>query len=622
MHYWQHERAIVRNVRGKLRLARRLRTIVSNTGMLVTVGGLLMLLPLLALVGFPEQWRVAPGFALPALAMTAFGLLMWKSLAPRGDDEGLDLQEASAIIALSWILTCLGHAVPFMLVEGHGFTQALFEAVSGWSTTGLTVTDVTTCSELTLLWRSILQLAGGAGLAIIMIASLAGPTGSGLSAAEGRRDQLVPNIRASVKLVMALYGGYAVIGIVAFWVAGMNLFDSINHTFTSIATGGFSTYPDSIGHFNSVRIEAVAIALMILGNINFLTVYALVTGKLRAVLRNGELHLQAVLLPVCALVLFLFVCYPVYATAGRAARAAVFEPVSALSGTGATVTTYEHWGGLGLLILTALMVTGGGSGSTAGGLKQYRVYVLFKSVVWSIRRAFLPRAAVVEDHIWQGGIRFYVSDAHIAEIANYVYIYVAALVMGAAVIAGHGFEFGDALFEFASALGGVGLSVGITNYYAPPLVLWTEILGMFLGRLEFFVVIVGLVKLGRDIVTIVTFRPQWQNIGGHHHHAPVDEDGAGTGLPEATQAKRAPATDDYTVPGYSPAEPQTTRPGDDRPARTLPRTRRNCREGRGAVRPRPRLVRTRRASPSAAAMATRRGHRRYGAWPRRRQRRR
>ena len=616
MHYWQHERAIVRNIRGKLRLARRLRTIVSHTGMLVTVGGLLMLLPLLALAGFPHEWRVVPGFVLPALAMTGFGLIMWKSLAPQGDDEGLDLQEASAIIALSWILTCLGHAVPFMLVEGHGFTQALFEAVSGWSTTGLTVTDVTECSNLTLLWRSLLQLAGGAGLAIIMIASLAGPTGSGLSAAEGRRDQLAPNIRASVKLVMALYGGYAVIGIIAFWVAGMNLFDSINHTFTSIATGGFSTYPDSIGHFNSVRIEAVAIALMILGNINFLTVYALVTGKLRAVLRNGELHLQAVLLPVCALVLFLFVCHPIYATAGRAVRAAVFEPVSALSGTGATVTTYEQWSGLGLLVLTALMVTGGGSGSTAGGLKQYRVYVLFKSVIW--RRAFLPRAAVVENHIWQGGIRFYVSDAHIAEIANYVYIYVAALVIGAAVIAGHGYDFGDALFEFASALGGVGLSVGITNSYAPPLVLWTEIFGMFLGRLEFFVVIVGLVKLGRDIRTILTFRPQWQNVGGHHHQAPVDDD---AGVPEATRAKRAPATDDYTVPGYSPAEPQTTRARHERPASTRPRRHRGSREGRRAVRPRPRPLHTHLPARPVPAISTRRRPRRYGPWPRRQRRR-
>lgn len=621
MHYWQHERAIVRNIRGRVRLARRLRTIISHTGMLVTVGGLLMLLPLLALVGFPGQWRVAPGFVLPALAMAGFGLIMWKSFPPRGDDEGLDLQEASAIIALSWILTCLGHAVPFMLVEGYGFTQALFEAVSGWSTTGLTVSDVAICSDVTLLWRSLLQLAGGAGLAIIMIASLAGPTGSGLSAAEGRRDQLVPNIRASVKLVMALYGGYAVIGIVAFWVAGMNLFDSINHTFTSIATGGFSTHAESIAYFESARVEAVAMPLMILGNINFLTVYAFVTGKLRAVLRNGELHLQAVLIPLCALVLFMFVCRSIYSDTERAARVAIFEPVSALSGTGFTATTYEHWGGLGLLILTALMVTGGGSGSTAGGLKQYRVYVLFKSVVWSIRRAFLPRAAVVENHIWQGGTRFYVSDAHIAEIANYVFIYVAALIIGAAVIAGHGYEFGDALFEFASALGGVGLSAGITNYYAPPLVLWTEILGMFLGRLEFFVVIVGLVKLGRDIVTIVTFRPQWQNTGGHHHPVPIDEESADAGVPEATQAKRAPATDDYTVPGYSPAEPQTTRGGDDRPARTLPRTHRNGREGRRAIHPRPRPLRTRPPARPAPAMTTRRGHRRYGPWPRRQRRR-
>jgi len=605
VHHWQHERAIVRNIRGKARLIRGLRTIVSYTGMLVMVGGLLMLAPMVALLWYPYEWRAVVGFLVPAVAMMVVGYVVWRRLLPSVDGESLTLQEASVIITLSWVITCLCHAVPFMVIEGSGFTNALFETVSGWTTTGLTVVDVTACSRLILLWRSVLQLAGGAGLAIIMIASLAGPTGSGLSAAEGRRDQLVPNVRASVKLVMALYTGYVAIGIVAFWVAGMSLFDAVNHALTAIATGGFSTHPESIASFDSARIEAVAIPLMILGNTNFLTVYALLTRKFRAVTRNGELHLQAVLIPICALVLFLFLCCSVYATTEKAARVAIFEPVSALSGTGFTATTYEAWGGLGLLILTTLMVIGGGTGSTAGGLKQYRVYLLFKSVVWSIRRAFLPRSAVVENYIWQGGARSYVSDSQVTEVANYVYIYIAALVIGAAVLAGHGYEFGDALFEFASALGTVGLSVGITNSYAPPLVLWTEIMGMFLGRLEFFVVIVGLVKLGRDIATVVTFRPQWQNVGGHHHHVPFDEDGAEVSIPAATQAKRAPATDDYTVPGYSPAEPQTSRVVDERPARTH----RN-RRLRTSLQPRP-----------APVMAARRCPRRYGPWPRRRGRR-
>ncbi len=621
MHYWQHERAIVRNVRGRARLIGRLRTIISYTGMLIMLSGLLMLIPILALLWYPYEWPHLAGFLLPGLGMAVIGAVVWKRVPPLDDGEGLSLREASVIITLSWAATCIGSAVPFMLIERFGFTQALFEAVSGWTTTGLTVADVTVCSRMILLWRSVLQYAGGAGLAIIMIASLAGPTGSGLSAAEGRRDQLVPNVRASVKIVMALYGGYLGIGIVGFWVAGMGLFDALNHAFTAVATGGFSTHAESIGYFASSRVEAVAIPLMILGNLNFLTVFALLRRKLPAVLRNGEMHLQAVLIPVCALVLLIVLASSTPMRLADAARVAVFEPVSALSGTGFTVTSYAAWGGLGLLILTMLMVVGGGSGSTAGGLKQYRVYLLFRSIVWSIRRAFLPRTAVVENYIYQGGTRSYVRESHVVEVANYVSIYVGALVIGAAVIAAHGHEFGDALFEFSSALGTVGLSVGITGYHAPPAVLWTEIAGMFLGRLEFFVVVVGLFKLARDIGTIVTVRPQWRNDGAHHGQMPVDEDGAEIGIPGATQAKRAPATDDHAPRGYSPAEPPIARVADDRPEYARPRRHRSCREGRRAVRPRPRPLRSGLQTHAAPAMPRRRRRPRYGPRPCRRGRR-
>jgi trk system potassium uptake protein TrkH len=134
-----------------------------------------------------------------------------------------------------------------MAIGGLNFTQAVFESTSGWTTTGLSVVDVSVAPRLVLLYRSLMQLAGGAGLAVIMLSALAGPAGTGLSAAEGRADQLVPNVRRSAKLVVTIYSGYVIFGGVALNLAGMGWFDALNHAFAAISTGGFSTRAESIG---------------------------------------------------------------------------------------------------------------------------------------------------------------------------------------------------------------------------------------------------------------------------------------------------------------------------------------------------------------------------------------
>ena len=223
-------------------------------------------------------------------------------------------------------------------------------------------------------------------------------------------------------------------------------------------------------------------------------------------LRNGELRLCAFLIPVCALIIFSLVCLNLYPTVPRAIRVAVFEPAAALTSTGFTITSYENWPGIGLLIIIALMIIGGGTGSTAGGIKQYRIYLLARSVWWRMRRALLPRTAVVEHSVWRGENKDYITDAQISQVATFAFLYIGVWVVGSAVLAAHGYTLEESVFEFASALGTVGLSLGVTAPNAPPLVLWTETIGMFLGRLEFFVVIVGLQKIVRDAIAILHTR--------------------------------------------------------------------------------------------------------------------
>ncbi len=483
------------------------RCILSYTGMLLQLGGLLLLTPLSVLVIWPEEYVLATGFLVPSFFLVTAGTIFRRYLGVRVP-SAMSMQEGSVIVVLNWGIVCIASAVPFMMIENLDFTQALFESVSGWTTTGLSVMDVTRTSHLCLLWRSIMQLAGGAGLAIIMLASITGPVGTGMSRAEGRNEQLVPHIRASVRLVMWLYSSYATLGILAYLAAGMTPFDSVNHAFTAVATGGFSTHPSSIAHWNSIAIEAITIPLMIMGNVNFLTAYALVQGKVRAVLRNGEIRLLMFLIPVCALAIFMLVTVNVYPTMNEAIRIAIFEPVSALTGTGFTITGYAEWGGVGLLILIALMIIGGGSGSTAGGIKQYRIYLMVMSIWWQIRRLFMPRTAVVHNYVWRGENKEYISHENMARVGSFVFLYIAIWFIGGTIIASCGYPIRDALFEFASALGTVGLSVGVTLPDAPRVVLWTETVGMFLGRLEFFVVVVGLQKLIMDMGSMMFRRRQ------------------------------------------------------------------------------------------------------------------
>lgn len=429
------------------------------------------------------------------------GVLLWL-IFKTPQSSPLTIQEGGVIVLISWVVICLVSAWPFLHARGLNFHQGVFEAVSGWTTTGLSVIDVTQTSHMLLLWRSIMQLFGGAGFAIIMLSAIAGPAGAGLSAAEGRSEQLAPHVRKSAKLVLSIYAGYALLGFLAYIATGMTSFDAITHAFAAISTGGFSTHPESIAFWNSSAVEAVTIVLMVLGNLNFFTAYFALRGKIKSVLRNGEVQLFIFLFSTSFIVVFFLLCLKIYPTLGKSTRVALFETISALTTTGFTTTNYQNWNAIGFFTLIILMIIGGGTGSTAGGIKQYRIYLLYKSLIWQIRRLFLPRSAVVENYIWHGDNKDYVNDARIREIANAVFLYFVIYLLGSGILAAHNYSLQDSLFEFASALSTVGLSVGITSASAPPLVLWTEIFGMFLGRLEFLIVFIGLSKIIRDIYHI------------------------------------------------------------------------------------------------------------------------
>jgi trk system potassium uptake protein TrkH len=173
--------------------------------------------------------------------------------------------------------------------------------------------------------------------------------------------------------------------------------------------------------------------------------------------------------------------------------------VTCITTTGFSTVTYTDWNAFGILVLILGMLVGGGTGSTAGGMKQFRIVLLCKAIGWEIRRALLPASAVVAPYVWHGEEREYVSDTQIRAVAVFVFLYLLAWVVGTAILTAHGISLPEALFEFASAQGTVGLSLGVTRPDAPVLILWTQIVGMFLGRLEFLIVFEGIAKICKDL---------------------------------------------------------------------------------------------------------------------------
>ncbi len=458
---------------------------------------LIMLSPLLVLPFYPQELNQGLPFIIFAALMAALGFI-FRFLIGSKDSGDLDLDESGIVVFLSWLIFCVFSAFPLMKLVPLNFTQAMFESVSGWTTTGLSVVDSDNASHIVLMWRSIMQLCGGAGLAIIMVASITGVAGTGLYTAEGKGSQMKPHVKDSARIVLGIYSGYIVLGTISYMVAGMTLFEALIHTFAAISTGGFSTHNANIGWWDSPSLEAVSIVLMILGNINFVTMYFLLNRKLKTVLRNPEIKVMMILIPVCTYLVFLFTTQFLYSSLDKQIRVALFEVVTSLTTTGFYTVTYTNWSDPGIFILIILMLVGGGTCSTAGGLKQYRIFVMWKTVYWQIKRSLLPRTAVVQNYIWDWENKDFISDEKVKQIANYIMLYLFLYALGSFIIMIYGYPMKQAFFEFASAIGTVGISIGVTNPHAPAGVLWTMTAGMFLGRLEFFIVFTGIWKILMD----------------------------------------------------------------------------------------------------------------------------
>lgn len=327
---------------------------------------------------------------------------------------------------------------------------------------------------------------GGVGLVLIMTSAVSDSHRMRLYSAEGHSDKLVPNLMTSARFIVLIYSAYIIAGIILYVIAGMPLFDAINHSIASVSTGGFS-------------IEIITIILMILGTTNFFVHLLLLKGHFKKYFLHCETKLLIFILAFVTPFLGFLFFKNFELSLSESIRKSLFQLVSALSTTGfQTVKDFNDFPSSMLFVMTILMLIGGGAGSTAGGIKQYRVCFLFKSIIWIIRDQILNKNFIKTNTINKYGETEKIQKTTENYVIMFIIIYLCIFALGTFIFTLFGYSVEQSMFEFSSAIGTVGLLVGITSYDAHPILHWTGTIGMFLGRLEIYVVFLGIWKLFSD----------------------------------------------------------------------------------------------------------------------------
>ncbi len=432
--------------------------------------------------------------------VNAIGYLIWNSTSV---PERIPLLDVFATVAGSWVVISLVGTLPYLLTGTlTALDQALFESVSGFSTTGATVLAAGPdparydASDGILFWRSITQWMGGMGVIALVVAVLPsiGSRGMGMMAAEApgpTGERLTPRVRSTARRLWGLYGGFTAVVFVTYLLVGMRPYEAITHAFTTVSTGGFSPHTASMAHYDSIVLEWLVICFMFLAGTSFPMLYRVLRGRPGPLLRSVEFRTYCGVLAVATALIFLT------ADAGprdlEALRHSLFMVASITSTTGYASTDFALWSDAAKGILLILMPLGAMSGSTAGGLKMIRLVAV---------ASFAHRASLGQLHsrlVRPIRIGSSIIDDHVAnQIVGLVILALAAFGGGSLLIILTGMDLVTAFSASATSFGNVGPGlggVGADFVVIPPFGRLVSVGLMLLGRLEIYPILLALVKL-------------------------------------------------------------------------------------------------------------------------------
>lgn len=476
--------------------------IIGYLGYFLIIIGIIFLLPLFSLAFYPDELRYSINFIIPSVVSVTIGYIL--QLKFKNKQKGnLKGTEDIVLVVLVWFLTIFMSSFPYILFGNFTFTEAVFEAASGYTTTGVSVVDVEHVPKMLLLYRSITLLVGGVGLVLILTSAVSDNLGMKLYIADGHSDRLIPNLIKSTRFILQIYIIYIFFGAILLTILGMNAFDALNHAIAAVSTGGFSTKSLNIAHYNSFSIELVLVLLMILGATSFYIHLFYVQGKFKKAFKHVETRFMFTLLLI-SFILGVYLLINSNFTLFESIRYSLFQVVSGATGTG-----FQNVNSQLILpfnfnfLIIILMLIGAQAGSTAGGIKNIRIIIMLKGLYYQLRSKIMDKRIIRKNFINKYGNKVNLTDEEIIHTFAFIMLYIGIFIFGAFLYTLYGNSIQNSLYESASLLGTTGLSVGVVGKGQPDFINWVAIFQMIFGRLEIIPIFLFMHKILKDFKTKV-----------------------------------------------------------------------------------------------------------------------
>ena len=466
------------------------KTVFFTLGILQIILGVAMFIPIIAQFIYSE---IDSSFFGASIITIIFGTLFF--LSNLDHNKKLNLQQAFLLTALSWLSIAVFGSLPFIFSTIElSVTDAFFESMSGITTTGSTIiSNLEITPKGILLWRAILQWLGGIGIIVMAITLMPIMNVGGMQlfkiSSNDSSEKILPKSKEIALRLIYIYLSLTALCAVTYWIFGMGKFDSLTHSMTTIATGGFSNYNQSIGYFNNVSIEMSSMVFIILGSLPFIAYIKFISGNRKIFLKDVQIKtfLKIILISIIILSIYLLINN----SKDFNLRSVFFNTISILTGTGYVSAEFDGWGSFPLTIFLALMFIGGCAGSTTCGVKIFRVQILYLFILNQLKKIIYPKGVFIIKYEESS-----VDEKFIASIISFIYFYFVIFFLLAALLSLTGLDFITSISGAATSISnvgpGLGPIIGPNGDFStlPDISKWILTIGMILGRLELFAILV------------------------------------------------------------------------------------------------------------------------------------
>ena len=468
------------------------KTVFFTLGILQIILGISMVFPIIIQIIFDE---LDSSFIGASLITIIFGILFF--LSNLDHDKKLSLQNAFLLTALSWLSIAVFSSLPFIFSNLNlSITDSFFESMSGITTTGSTIiTDLNSSPKAILLWRALLQWLGGIGIIVMAITLMPIMNVGGMQlfkvSSSDASEKILPKTKEITLRLILIYLILTFLCSFFYNICGMKFFDSLTHSMTTIATGGFSNYNESIGYFNNIKIEIVAMIFIILGNIPFIAYIKFLSGKKNIFYTDTQIKSFIKIIFYSILILFFYLTIFNKSFSDVSLRSISFNVISILTGTGYVTQNFDNWGSFPLIYFLILMFIGGCAGSTACGIKIFRVQILYLFLKNQLKKIIYPRGIFIIKYDNNN-----VNEKFMASIIAFIYLYIIIFFIITAMLTLSGLDFTTSISGAATSISNVGPGLGELigpngNFsQLPDFSKWILSFGMILGRLELFAILV------------------------------------------------------------------------------------------------------------------------------------